>query len=337
MADGGPPGLRQKTPDACGETSTDTNLAPEAFSMNQNSALCLPLLSEDQKLIWVHSNQINLQMDGAAELEKAFDRFPYLTQEETAALAQHCSLHPDQVKVWFMLQRLRYGISWDYQDIQEVWRKLKLSQGKEELQNLQKEDKRKKKKRGREVKESGGKKAGKVTEEQNTKEGWMMGENGRANEQFERKMKQKQPLKKKEDRKVGKVEGDKGNTRKKQKRMGKRMKQDDDGIVERARRIYCSAKTKTQLEMMKVAFSHCQYPNREVYDRLAALIGIPRYMLVQWFGDMRYYIKKGRPHWMSEKQHRHALVNIKYRQCLNMLAKEQSSEDSRKGSLEEEG
>lgn len=93
--------------------------------------------------MWVLSNSIHVQLDSEAELNKAFCAFPYLTQRETAALAQRCSLHPDQVKVWFMLQRLRYGISWDSEDICEVRKKQCNSgqaQGDKEQKNKVRED-----------------------------------------------------------------------------------------------------------------------------------------------------------------------------------------------------
>ncbi|XP_071315057.1 homeobox and leucine zipper encoding b [Trachinotus anak] len=466
--------LRQKTPDACGNTRREMNVAPVAFSMIQNAVVCLPLLSESQKLIWVHSNQVDIQLDGAAELDEAFDRFPYLTQKQTAALARRCSLHPDQVKVWFMVQRLRYGISWDHKDIRELRRKFKSSQRKEQrkqdrMGEVVKEKKREKK---RQVKESDGKKAGK---EQSANEGRMMGASVGADERLERKMEQEQPLNKEQDRKVEKIEKDKRNPQKRKKKMTlpdkigrKRMKQDIDGIMKRAGAaeirgdqaeregqksiqsetsptrqmreklnnlmsviewpadksfvvpdepldvsplllsdnltevlqgvdvvppippnigmtpvssgfegkpemegevpadndgfvtdvckmkellsrnpvadssstldlqqdsdvidacgpIPCNTKSETQLKMMKVAFSCCQYPKSEDYDRLATLIGIPRYTLVKWFGDMRYYIKKVKPSWLNKEQHKQALANIRYWQCVNTLTKTQSS------------
>ncbi|XP_042257267.1 homeobox and leucine zipper encoding b [Thunnus maccoyii] len=393
--------LRQKTPDAHGETPTisEMNFAPAAFNLNQSSAVCLPLVSESRRLIWVNSNQINLQLDGAAELDKAFDRFPYLTQKQTAELAQRCSLHPDQVKVWFMLQRLRYGISWDYKDIREV--RAKFKRRKEEQQEVD-EDRREKEKQETEMKESGGNKAGDVREEDVC-----------ANE---REMKQQ--LKREKDRKVEKVEEDKKNTQKKRKKMtvtdnmgkkGTKQQEEGAGGVEiinvsvtpansgfegkpemEARpggelhaestnydfavtdvvklkhiinnnqsprgsthspdipkkqkvskepytlptpRIRWRTKTQTQLVMMKEAFSHCQYPDSEHYDLLATRIGVPRYVLVQWFGDMRYYIKRGKPGWLNEEQHSKALANIKYRQFLKALAKEQSSEGEQKATM----
>ncbi|KAJ0055469.1 hypothetical protein NL108_003839 [Boleophthalmus pectinirostris] len=99
-------------------------LAPAAFNTNQNSTLCLPLMNENNKIIWVLSDQINIQGDKVAKLDEAFSTFPYLTQKKTISLAHSCSLHPDQVKVWFMAQRLRYGISWSSKDIHELRRKM---------------------------------------------------------------------------------------------------------------------------------------------------------------------------------------------------------------------
>ncbi|XP_051800186.1 homeobox and leucine zipper encoding b [Acanthochromis polyacanthus] len=213
--------------------------------MNRMSAMCLPLLSESNKIIWVKSEEVDLQMKGAAELHKAFNRFPYLTRRQMTALAQRCSLHPDQVKVWFMTRRLQYGISWEYRDVLDVWRNFKSpqtnAQKEKELLNIVKE---------------------------NVKEG-----------------------------------------------RGKRK-----------RKTRSKANTPPQLAMMKTAFSHCQYPDPEQYDRLAELIGVRRCTLVQWFADMRYYLKKGRPRWMNQEKYNQALANIKYRQYINAMAKVEPSE-----------
>lgn len=492
---GGVPKLVQNPPNAPGETLSETNNAPMAFSLNQSSAVCLPLFSDSQSFIWVHSNEINLQLEGVAELDKAFDHFPYLTMEQTAALAKRCSLQPDQVKMWFMVQRLRYGISWDYKDIHTVRWKLR------GMGNGVNKDRGENEKIKRDVKESGGKK------EQSAN-------NGRMNEENERE----QTLKKGMDRKV-----EEGNTQKKRKRMTvmekmrkKKKKQEKESVVERAEEMRsdervcekssqtettlftrkkkkkqdsvveraeeeetrsderecekssqtettfftkkkkkakkrlrfveewathesfvapdepldasplfvplsqsfdelppladnqtvvlqrgddanppttpvesaegesemeaqleeeedenlhvettnhndavpdvrdgsptiathledphvvdagtppawmrsCNTKTQTQLATMKVAFSHCQYPEREDYDQLALVIDIPRYVLVRWWGDMRYYIKKVRPRWMNAEQHRRALANIRYRQYLKALKLQPQMVDS---------
>ena len=482
---------------ADGTTSaSDIRTAPMTVTMTPNSLVCLPLVSESKKLIWVRSDQIDLQLNGAAELDKAFDRFPYLTHKQTAALAQRCSLHPDQVRVWFMTQRLRYGISWDYNDIREVWSKFKSSQrgaaGPEELENGMEGDKKKKKKEN--MIECGGKKAG--DEQKSAKEGKIIGQNVTVTEQLE------ELLMKKEVHRS--VEEDKTDAPKKRKKMAvmdkmgkKKKKHGNEGITERATKVEaksekdkgqkciksegkksekkrpifiqpkpainsdvvsgvplgadsllflqpqtqtfnavpladnkvdllvradvpcsspdvpCSSpdvlmtpvsgcfqgkpqvlsellgdllinatnhsvlvtdvmkfkelteannsllvgddqptvarqqsyggedapprrsrfntKTHSQMTMLRMAFLRCQYPDSEHYRRLAAVIGVPRHVLVQWYGDMRYYIKRSMPRWMNKEQHRHVLASVRYRQYMSRLAKEQQRPSSGSG------
>lgn len=389
--------------------------APMTVSMNVNNIVCLPLASESRKLIWVPSQQIEVQLDREAELDKAFDRFPYLTNKQTAVLARRCSLHPDQVKVWFMAQRLRYGISWDYEDILAVYCKLKSgSQGaaerneelKRRVEEKMKEDKGKKKKQKETVWEN--KEQEEISKQREKIEKYM-----RADEQLEREI--KQPMEK--DKNPG-VKEDKTRTHNKRKRirqideMGKkRMRQcnvdvtegaktpeikseigvkegqkcpktegaiqerngemaeeraisiqewhdhknltvpdvplgvknpvteadnafvvagdqdtfagqlKDEGSAAHPSRTQNNLKTNAQLAMMKMAFLNCQYPDSELYSQLAVMIGIPRNGLVQWFSDMRYHIKRSKPRWMNQEQHRLALDNIRYQQCLKMLTK----------------
>ncbi|XP_019950905.2 homeobox and leucine zipper encoding b [Paralichthys olivaceus] len=359
--DEGFPGLRQNTPDACGETQEMKVAPPADFNMLQNCALVLPLLSECQRLVWVHLNQVDLQLDGRAELDKAFDGFPYLTQKQTAVLARRCSLHPDQVKVWFMVQRLRYGISWDYKDIQEVRRKFKSSQekirGKGELENQMggevKQETSEKKEQKKGIKKSGVKKAGKIKVEQSSNMGTMMGGNVTA-----RDGKMMLPKNQEEDSETETAAEVKRNTQKRRRRMAvtnkiekREMEEDDDGFMERAREVEIrsyqvtqkkrdtrnSIKSETKSiarekrEMLQLTFSNCQYPNGEDFDRLTRSIGIPRPALVQWFSDTRYYIKRGKPGWMRQEQHSRALANIRYRQLLTMSAKPQLSKEKQHG------
>ncbi len=90
---------------------------------NQTNLVCFPLVSEGLKLIWVRSEHVH-ELDTVSELVEAFNAFPYPTSQEASALARKCALPPDRVKAWFMMQRVRYGISWADDDIQETRRKL---------------------------------------------------------------------------------------------------------------------------------------------------------------------------------------------------------------------
>lgn len=312
--------LDPKTDTGGGTSRSKINFAPEAFSLNQRNAVCLPLISERKKLVWVHSNQISLQVDGAAELDKAFDRIPYLTQKQTAALAKKCSLHPDQVKVWFMVQRLRYGISWDFEDIRNVRKKLESSQGtsqrtgksKRKCRDELKEDRRERKKQRREVKECGGNAAGEFVEEQRANKATVNWEHVSVKERLNIKVKQEPPMKTEKER------------------LHVRPPLIIQPECTLPPQVSCNKKRATQQSMLRMAFLQCQYPNREDYSRLEMQIGISHTKIIQWFGVIRYSVKRAKPDWMSCEQHRKVVANIKYSQLLKALAREKS----RKGRAE---
>ncbi|XP_053186002.1 homeobox and leucine zipper encoding a [Scomber japonicus] len=94
-----------------------------SFTTNHNSVVCLPLVSEGLKLVWTQSDQTR-ELDAIPELVQAFNLFPYPSSREVNALARVCALPLDKVKVWFMVQRIKYGISWSSEEIEETRRKL---------------------------------------------------------------------------------------------------------------------------------------------------------------------------------------------------------------------
>ncbi|XP_061926335.1 homeobox and leucine zipper encoding a [Entelurus aequoreus] len=94
-----------------------------SFTTNHNSVVCLPLVSEELKLVWTHSDQTS-ELDSIPELVQAFNLFPYPSSLEVNTLARVCSLPLDKVKVWFMVQRIKYGISWSSEEIEETRQKL---------------------------------------------------------------------------------------------------------------------------------------------------------------------------------------------------------------------
>lgn len=118
-------GINGKTRLSC---ATDSNSSEGrggvvSFSTNHNSVVCLPLVSEGLKLVWTQSDQTR-ELDSIPELAQAFNVFPYPTSREVNALARLCALPLDKVKVWFMVQRIKYGISWASEEIEETRRKL---------------------------------------------------------------------------------------------------------------------------------------------------------------------------------------------------------------------
>ncbi|MGH0179166.1 UNVERIFIED_CONTAM: hypothetical protein FKN15_000583 [Acipenser sinensis] len=97
------------------------------FSPNRNSVVCLPLVSEGLKLVWTQSDQTS-SLDSDERLVEAFSRFPYPSAAEIGQLCRDSGLPLDKVKVWLMVQRIRYGISWSSEEIEET--RLKLGQGR---------------------------------------------------------------------------------------------------------------------------------------------------------------------------------------------------------------
>lgn len=105
-------------------SSTESNASGVAsFTTNHNSVVCLPLVSEGLKLVWTQSDQTR-ELDTIPELVQAFNLFPYPSSQEINTLARVCALPLDKVKVWFMVQRIKYGISWSSEEIEETRRKL---------------------------------------------------------------------------------------------------------------------------------------------------------------------------------------------------------------------
>ncbi|XP_038574652.1 homeobox and leucine zipper encoding a [Micropterus salmoides] len=110
--------LRQSASPAEGNVS-----GVASFTTNHNSVVCLPLVSEGLKLVWTQSDQTR-ELDTIPELVQAFNLFPYPSSREVNTLARVCALPLDKVKVWFMVQRIKYGISWSSEEIEETRRKL---------------------------------------------------------------------------------------------------------------------------------------------------------------------------------------------------------------------
>lgn len=110
---------KQESHNRCG--SDKSNMG--SFTTNTNSVVCLPLVSEGLKLVWTQSDQTR-ELDSIPELVQAFNLFPYPSSREVNLLAKVCTLPLDKVKVWFMVQRIKYGISWSSEEIEETRRKL---------------------------------------------------------------------------------------------------------------------------------------------------------------------------------------------------------------------
>ncbi|XP_035286885.1 zinc fingers and homeoboxes protein 2-like [Anguilla anguilla] len=72
----------------------------------------------------LNTTKYNPSLDGNATLITSFNKFPYPTQAELSWLTA-ASKHPEeQIKVWFTTQRLKQGISWSPEEVEEARKKM---------------------------------------------------------------------------------------------------------------------------------------------------------------------------------------------------------------------
>ncbi|XP_052047438.1 homeobox and leucine zipper protein Homez [Apodemus sylvaticus] len=93
----------------------------DANSLNSSAVglICLPPVSEELQLVWTQAIQTS-ELDGNEHLLQAFSYFPYPSLADIALLCLRHGLQMEKVKTWFMAQRLRCGISWSSEEIEET-------------------------------------------------------------------------------------------------------------------------------------------------------------------------------------------------------------------------
>ncbi|XP_030003661.1 zinc fingers and homeoboxes protein 1-like [Sphaeramia orbicularis] len=86
---------------------------------NQNSGQ-----SQTQLLIPISSiPTYNSAMDNNVLLVSAYNRFPYPSVSEIMGLSSQTKFSEEQIKVWFSAQRLKHGVSWTPEEVEEARRK----------------------------------------------------------------------------------------------------------------------------------------------------------------------------------------------------------------------
>lgn len=93
----------------------------EASNLNNSPAglICLPPISEELQLVWTQASQTS-ELDSNEHLLQTFSYFPYPSLADIALLCLRYGLQMEKVKTWFMAQRLRCGISWSSEEIEET-------------------------------------------------------------------------------------------------------------------------------------------------------------------------------------------------------------------------
>ncbi|CDQ57391.1 unnamed protein product [Oncorhynchus mykiss] len=72
----------------------------------------------------LNSTQYNTSLDNNTTLMTSFNKFPYPTHAELSWLTA-ASKHPEeQIKVWFTTQRLKQGITWSPEEVEEARKKM---------------------------------------------------------------------------------------------------------------------------------------------------------------------------------------------------------------------
>ncbi|XP_055750314.1 zinc fingers and homeoboxes protein 2-like isoform X2 [Salvelinus fontinalis] len=107
-----------------------TMIIPEP-TIIQGLSYVMPLLQRPPNFCSVptiavplNSTQYNTSLDNNTTLMTSFNKFPYPTHAELSWLTA-ASKHPEeQIKVWFTTQRLKQGITWSPEEVEEARKKM---------------------------------------------------------------------------------------------------------------------------------------------------------------------------------------------------------------------
>ncbi|XP_066537886.1 homeobox and leucine zipper encoding a [Hoplias malabaricus] len=248
-------------------TNGSTNPSNSAsFSTNTNSVVCLPLVSEGLKLVWTQSDQTK-ELDAIPELVQAFNVFPYPTSQEVSTLAHVCGLPLDKVKVWFMVQRIKYGISWASEDIEDTRCKLA---GPDRIHEIG-HDESKKRKRSE------------------CDEMIKLGENDHKDDAINCSSRKKQ---KKESPDLAELSSSPS---------GASPSSLESPLVSQQKQGRYK-KSKAQLSVLRKSFLQDNWPDEVELRRLQEETGLSRNDIRKWFSDSRYQLRTGRgmPSLMSQ-------------------------------------
>ncbi|KAM8864477.1 zinc fingers and homeoboxes protein 3 isoform 1-T3 [Spinachia spinachia] len=101
----------QSTPGAA-----SSNISSASYSTSKN----LPKVMIPLSSIPTYS----ASMDSSSFLKTSFSKFPYPTKAELCYLTVVTKFPEEQIKIWFTAQRLKQGISWSPEEIEEARRKM---------------------------------------------------------------------------------------------------------------------------------------------------------------------------------------------------------------------
>lgn len=116
-----PPSEQQRKSSALNPTVLPAGLAQvlSAFQAQQSAAVAQPQLLIPLSSIPSYS----AAMDTNPLLGSTYKKFPYPSMAEISSLAAQTQFTEEQIKVWFSAQRLKHGVSWTPEEVEEARRK----------------------------------------------------------------------------------------------------------------------------------------------------------------------------------------------------------------------
>ncbi|KAF7210753.1 zinc fingers and homeoboxes protein 1 [Nothobranchius furzeri] len=107
-----------------GSSSGGGSVLPPGTLAQVLSALQTQQNTQTQLLIPISSiPTYNTAMDNNVLLVSAYNRFPYPSVSEIIGLSSQTKFSEEQIKVWFSAQRLKHGVSWTPEEVEEARRK----------------------------------------------------------------------------------------------------------------------------------------------------------------------------------------------------------------------
>ncbi|XP_045144004.1 homeobox and leucine zipper protein Homez isoform X4 [Echinops telfairi] len=266
----------------------------EASSLNSSLAglICLPPISEELQLVWTQAAQTS-ELDDNEHLLQTFSYFPYPSLADIALLCLRYGLQMEKVKTWFMAQRLRCGISWSSEEIEETRARVVYHRDQLHFKSLLSLTHH----AGRPPEDV----APSLSEPTQIK-GLKVLANGAAaaSKPLQPLGCVPQPLSPNEQALPPHLEpawpqGLQHNLAPGRAGPAECLSADMQRHQRKTKR-----KTKEQLAILKSFFLQCQWARREDYHKLEQITGLPRSEIIQWFGDTRYALKHGQLKWFRD-------------------------------------
>ncbi|KAM8782624.1 homeobox and leucine zipper protein Homez isoform 3-T4 [Rhynchonycteris naso] len=261
----------------------------EASSLNTSPAglICLPPISEELQLVWTQAAQTS-ELDGNEHLLQTFSYFPYPSLADIALLCLRYGLQMEKVKTWFMAQRLRCGISWSSEEIEETRARVVYHRDELHFKSLLS------------FSHHAGRPPEEVPPSTISPPEQVLANGAIATSKSSQPLSfLPQPLSPSEQALPPQVEPAWPQRLRNNSVLGKA------GPVEylspdTQRQRKTKRKTKEQLAILKSFFLQCQWARREDYHKLEQITGLPRPEIIQWFGDTRYALKHGQLKWFRD-------------------------------------